>query len=1221
MASTPERTTREKPAVIFISYARRDGLPLALRLHKALSETAWIKEWQVFFDQQILAGESWTDVLDRAIDECDVCLALISSGSYASPICRAEHLRALRLGKRVMPLIVGGAFDSIPTYLEHLQFLDFSSDANFERSLEQLVDAITAGNRISVPAKYAITYSTAPELPLIRIARAQELTALRSMLAGEDSHLTAPVIAISGGAGVGKTFLVKMLCEDQLIRDAYPDGICWLTIGTDPGSLMPQLKEVARVIGITVPEEYQADEKAMENYLRTKLKSKAALIVLDDVWDARSVQPFVVAGGNTKTLFVARDSMVALSLAIKPMAIQVFHRSESIQFLQAWSGRDDPGFGDIADSLENLPFGLAVAGPELLGGTRASDWIREFRDALLNIPISQPDRVRQSLEACIDITTKRLPESEQNLYFSLGIFPASQYIPTVVIGRLWRKLFDFNEPLFKLLRRLQDLNLVEWDRERGIRLHSLLREYARAKRKDRCGSDNATFLESYRTSSESWASIDDDEYIHGQLLYHLLETGRGLEGVKEVLLDLAWLQKRLDSSGIATLVSDFDGLPADPELGLLQETLRLSQHVLALYPSQLAEQLLGRLPSRLGKHIDFLLKRARRKKRQWLRPLAPTLARPGGPLLRVLGGEVSGIGAVAILGDGIRCASGSDDGTIRIWDLETGVDLDCLQMQGAGVKAIVPLGHERLLTGSDDGVLRIWNLRNRTIEATLTGHTGAIRAVAAIPATEVAISASDDGTLRLWDLRQGQARAVLEGHEAAVRTVAVSPSGGEATSGSDDGTLRIWDLCDPHLVRILIVPDTAIRQVVYLDNNRFVSGGWDGKLRVWSGSRDAPNRILEGHKNGVSSIAVAGPDCIVSGSGDDTVRVWDLGTQEQTAPPLVGHTAWVRSVAVTTDHRKVISSSDDGTVRVWDLSRSRAARVPQAHHDWVTSLAMVDQGKTCLSASMDKTLRLWDTRTGATLKTLTGHSQRVNSVVVTEDSRTAVSCSDDCSLKFWDLTGKRPVETLYEHSDHVNSLSCDEQKRWVLSGSTDHTLVVWDLKNRRKLRTLTGHAARVRAVAFSGKGDRAVSASSDGTLIVWDLNHEQPACVLRGPAHSPVKSLARLPGGERVLAGSDDGTLTVWDMDTLVQVWQWRGHVKRVDSVSASRDGIHVVSVSSDTTAKVWRLPVSTSGNPTMVAIFAADGPLFACSIGDDQKTIAIGEAAGAVHFLEFRHR
>ena len=190
--------------------------------------------------------------------------------------------------------------------------------------------------------------------------------------------------------------------------------------------------------------------------------------------------------------------------------------------------------------------------------------------------------------------------------------------------------------------------------------------------------------------------------------------------------------------------------------------------------------------------------------------------------------------------------------------------------------AVTPDGR-RAVSGSNDRTLKVWDLEQGALLATLEGHDAGVRAVAVTPDGRRAVSASNDRTLKVWDLEQGALLATLEGHGDGVRAVAVTPDGRRAVSGSYDQTLKVWDLEQGALLRPSRA--TAVGQ----------GGGGDAgrparRLRLRrqdaqglgpGAGRAAPT--LEGHGGGVRAVAVT-PDGrrAVSGSDDQTLKVWDL---------------------------------------------------------------------------------------------------------------------------------------------------------------------------------------------------------------------------------------------------------------------------------------------------------------------------------------------------------
>jgi WD40 repeat protein len=99
-----------------------------------------------------------------------------------------------------------------------------------------------------------------------------------------------------------------------------------------------------------------------------------------------------------------------------------------------------------------------------------------------------------------------------------------------------------------------------------------------------------------------------------------------------------------------------------------------------------------------------------------------------------------------------------------------------------------------LVSGSDDGTLRVWNTAYWTCVRVLEGHTAGICSVAFSFDGQLVASGSEDRTVRVWDVNSGNCLYILEGHSGIVRSVVFSPSGEQLASGSYDTTVWIWDM-------------------------------------------------------------------------------------------------------------------------------------------------------------------------------------------------------------------------------------------------------------------------------------------------------------------------------------------------------------------------------------------------------------------------------------------
>jgi WD40 repeat protein len=270
-------------------------------------------------------------------------------------------------------------------------------------------------------------------------------------------------------------------------------------------------------------------------------------------------------------------------------------------------------------------------------------------------------------------------------------------------------------------------------------------------------------------------------------------------------------------------------------------------------------------------------------------------------------------------------------------------------VDGSGVRA---------LTAGVDATIRAWDLATRRAEATLSGHEGAVTAVA-FAAPGRAVSAGRDRTVRLWDLVERRPLAVLEGHGDTVAAVDASADGARAASASWDGTVRLWDLRGRTALRVLEGHGAQVAAVRLAPDGQVVaSGGWDGTVRLWDAESGSPLGVLAGHEGNVTAVALhADGRQLASGGEDGTVRLWDVRTR-RVGRVLVGHEGEVSGLAFTPDGRFLFSASRDHSVRVWDLRRDGAVRT-LPHPALVLGLALTPAGSVLLTACSDRCARLW----------------------------------------------------------------------------------------------------------------------------------------------------------------------------------------------------------------------------------------------------------------------
>ena len=229
-----------------------------------------------------------------------------------------------------------------------------------------------------------------------------------------------------------------------------------------------------------------------------------------------------------------------------------------------------------------------------------------------------------------------------------------------------------------------------------------------------------------------------------------------------------------------------------------------------------------------------------------------------------------------------------------------------------------------LASCSDDTTVKIWDIKTGVCRATLEGHTKEVKSLAITPDGETLFSGSNDTTIRRWPIGTPKTATVLQEHHHSVMGLVVFDHGARLASCSaneDPPTIRLWNTTTHKLLRVLKDEgNTCVNSIaVSMSGDMLVSGGTDNTVKVWNIAKGERLMALEGHSDHVRSVQIT-PDgrFAVSGSDDKTVKIWNLETNACIGT-LEGHQAIVHSVALSPDGSLIASAGfTDHTVRLWD---------------------------------------------------------------------------------------------------------------------------------------------------------------------------------------------------------------------------------------------------------------------------------------------------------------
>lgn len=262
-----------------------------------------------------------------------------------------------------------------------------------------------------------------------------------------------------------------------------------------------------------------------------------------------------------------------------------------------------------------------------------------------------------------------------------------------------------------------------------------------------------------------------------------------------------------------------------------------------------------------------------------------------------------------------------------------------------------------IISGSDDASIKMWDIASGKLLETLRGvHEGSITSIIISPKLDYFASSSNDKRVCIWSYSDYTHLKSLP-HSNAVTTLAIDIDGKSLISACSDGYIRLWDMTSNNQCHIYPKTSAANSLVITLNEQIIVSGHSDKKIIFWQCCEHTT------HSSSVSSLAIS-PDgnYLVSGSsgnGSGEIFVWNM-TTKKIITKIEGHNGTISSLAICPKNQFVVSASyADSNIKLWDIKSGEEIDSISAHTAGIDTLAITPDGKTIYSGSRDFSIRSW----------------------------------------------------------------------------------------------------------------------------------------------------------------------------------------------------------------------------------------------------------------------
>jgi WD40 repeat protein len=559
--------------------------------------------------------------------------------------------------------------------------------------------------------------------------------------------------------------------------------------------------------------------------------------------------------------------------------------------------------------------------------------------------------------------------------------------------------------------------------------------------------------------------------------------------------------------------------------------------------------------------------------------------------------EEGGICAITLSPSGDRVATGHIDGSIHVWNVDTG-DLGAQLRRPSAPRTMRFSPDGRLLAvtsslgirgNSDQAIVGLWDLSKSTKIARLQ-HDGAVTEMVFSPdssilATTRRVGAEQElarqvGTVSLWETVSGKRRLKLE-HEEQVTSLVFHREGKYLLSGSRDGTARLWDVANGEKL-VTFDHGDVVTNAGFI-GRKFDTYVWtagnNGVLRLWRPASPVLEVLRLPQEPSVIDVAANEDHLVTIGHDpiDDVqrhdprrfqreVQVWSLADLRRDLP---------------LEHKNVVAGArfaDNGRLlATFDVQTPDMQLIPASENEQA-SFVVTNPGS--------GRLNLWDVATHER-RLLIEHAAAVTDFDITADGTHLASACADGKARIFSAKEGRELAQLQQEGWVYNVRFSPDGRRLAVTGGPPELfnggagqarLSVWNWETGKTIGEITSDQV-IDRLAFSGDGRLLVAGGWDGMLYLIDVASGDVAAKLR--LDDPVRAVAITHDGSWLAAGTggsvdessliQQGKTVLWHTgaDAPVVMAQSAGWVT---SVAFSPDGKHLASVDQEGQIGVWKV-------------------------------------------------
>jgi WD40 repeat protein len=506
---------------------------------------------------------------------------------------------------------------------------------------------------------------------------------------------------------------------------------------------------------------------------------------------------------------------------------------------------------------------------------------------------------------------------------------------------------------------------------------------------------------------------------------------------------------------------------------------------------------------------------------------------------------------IAVEPDGRWFATADLSGVVQLRSLQTGELMQQLVPTGEGITYFVldvsPDGSMLAAADMNDGQVDVYRLRSGEFvsvqPATTITLAEPLTALAFAPDGQLA-TASANFEAALWNLPPyfeardaGTATREIRptfrefvGHAASINAIAFSSDGAWMATAGLDWQVKVWDVRTGRNLYSLTGHTGSVYAVTFYNapTPKLATSGLDGTLRLWWGDLSGGTFGVD-YKSSITSVQYGPSGQLAAGTKDGGVWLRDSSGDRR----IGEHALAVRRLAFNAAGDRLVSASDDGQAIVWDVNLG-AQLLTLTHNETfplaINALAYSSDGQWLATGAADGVVQIWNGITGERVLQMTSGERQpqIKAVAFSPDAAQVAAATEFGTVLVWERASGTLLYTLVEHFGGVNALAYSVDGRLLASADDDGQIVIWEMATGTAQSKFAAHAGQVYGLEFSAS--QLASIGTDRAIKFWDISAWKEVLVV-ADASSAGNDLSIAPDGKTLAVAGDDGVLRFYTLD------------------------------------------------------------------------------------------